>query len=305
MGVLEVRVALVEAVLQAVALERLALLAQRAGHVHAAPVRADAVLVDVVAEVDHQVQILLEHAPVRGVEAVRPGLTRREREAQRRDVRVARGRRPRASHRAGLGAGHEAVEVLARRLQASHVDVDRVRELRQRGHRSGPDHVRERGVGRHLPLDGDVARRHAAAFHERLRNQPRPERDAVRRRIARRDAERKRIAGQRRCGPRQVAAQLAVDRRAGERAGEREEPAPVDHAPVQLGEHPPWIGHGSSCSSCFGGSTRRCDRGRGRTPPRPAAWRPASGCPSARAPSGRCRPRGSAPGGPAASGRAS
>ena len=55
----------------------------------------------------------------------------------------------------------------------------------------------ERAVARDLPADLDVRHRHAAAV-ERLRREPRPQHDAVRPRIAGRDAERERIAAEER-----------------------------------------------------------------------------------------------------------
>ena len=70
---LEVRVGLVEGVLEAVALEGEALRRERRGDVgvsHAA--RADPVLVDVVAEVDDEVDVLLGHLPVRRCRTRRP-----------------------------------------------------------------------------------------------------------------------------------------------------------------------------------------------------------------------------------------
>ena len=110
------------------------------------------------------------------------------------------------------------------------------------------DHVREGVVGATAHRTA-TSRAGMPPVDQRLRHQPGPQRDAVRRRIAGRHSELERIAGQRRRGDRKVAAQLAVQRGAGERAGEREKAATVHRLSMQLGEHPPWIGHGAPAYS--------------------------------------------------------
>jgi hypothetical protein len=52
-----------------------------------------------------------------------------------------------------------------------------VAQLGQRPRPALPDHAPEALVGRHLPLHGEPAGRHAPAGLEQLRDQPRPEHD--------------------------------------------------------------------------------------------------------------------------------
>ena len=119
---LQRRVALVEAVAVAVGVQ---------GRDLGAVVLADGggvgpALVDVVAEMDHQVGVLLGRKSPRRPEAVLPVLARREQEAQ---PISAPGRRcrPGATHRADLVTDAEAVEVPGVRAEVADVDVDRVR----------------------------------------------------------------------------------------------------------------------------------------------------------------------------------
>jgi hypothetical protein len=89
-------------------------------------------------------------------------------------------------------AAAEAIPVLAPRLETVDLDVDAVTELGPRDRASLLRDALEARIARHFPVDGDVGHRHAAAF-ERPRREARPQDDAVRQRIAGRDAERERI----------------------------------------------------------------------------------------------------------------
>ena len=154
-----------------------------------AAVAVDAVLVDVVAEVEDEVDVLLGHGPVRRVVAVVPLLAGGGRERQRSD-RCARVRR-----RAGVrDLGHvlpvaELVEVVAVRAEPAQLHVHRVRELRERPGTPVAHDVMHAGVGRDLPVDRHLAARHTAARHEQVRHQPRPQHHTVRLRRARGDSE--------------------------------------------------------------------------------------------------------------------
>jgi hypothetical protein len=170
---LERRVALVEAVTVAVGVQ---------GRDLGAVVLADGggvgpALVDVVAEMDHQVGVLLGSKRPRRPEAVLPVLARREQEAQ---PISAPGRRcrPGATHRADLVTDAEAVEVPGVRAQVADVDVDRVRQPRRRRCVPGAHDTPEPLVAGHLPADRHVDRRHPAT-RQRLRRQPGPQHDAA------------------------------------------------------------------------------------------------------------------------------
>ncbi len=191
MGRLQVRVALVQAVLDAVAVEGVALHPELVGH-RGGPVAArldDAVLVDVVAQVEHHVGALGGEVAVGGVEAVLPGRARGERHEQVAGVRLRLRRRLGTADGADLRAGAEAVEVLPGGLEAAHVDVHRVPVLGGGPRGAAADAAGERLVLGQLPLDLQPAVGHAAEGFERPGGQAGPEHDAVGQRVARRDAE--------------------------------------------------------------------------------------------------------------------
>nr|BFE57740.1 hypothetical protein GCM10020063_022660 [Dactylosporangium thailandense] len=131
------------------------------------------VLVDVVAEVQHDVEVLSGHAGVGRPVAVLEVLAVDDGEAQGAAVLP----RPRGGLRAAGGAegaeGAEAVGVLAAGLQAARVDVHGVRELGLRVRRAGADHLAEPVVEGDLPLDLDRLVRQARA------QQAGPQDDAV------------------------------------------------------------------------------------------------------------------------------
>ena len=140
------------------------------------------VVVDVVAQADHQVQVpLLRQVPVARVPAVRPALAREEGEAGRLDrcVRIRRG--PGAPDRARPLPGPEPVEVPGARLEAGRIDVDAVVVGRSRLGPLRGDHLGEVGGARHLGDDVDhlVTLRRDARPQHHGRGQRRTRQDAL------------------------------------------------------------------------------------------------------------------------------
>ena len=128
------------------------------------------VFVDVVAEVEHDVEIFLGEVPVRREVALLPVLAGREAEAHAIDVGVAAGRGPGPSDRALPRAGAEAVPVGPRRAEAVDFDVDGVGAQRRRVDAAAGDQLREPLVLGDLPRRrGRFLAGHAAAVGERLR----------------------------------------------------------------------------------------------------------------------------------------
>jgi hypothetical protein len=140
-------------------------------------------LVDVVAGVEDEVELLVGNAPERGEVAVFVMLAATDREPQTIHRRAGRRRRSGAAGLTDFIARAEAVPVLARRLEPRDLDVDAVAQFRPR--RRGPllHDVLEPRIVRDLPVDVHDGHRHAATV-ERLGREPRPQNDAVRQRIA-------------------------------------------------------------------------------------------------------------------------
>jgi hypothetical protein len=157
-GGLEQRVTLVEGVADPVVVDRLDLRrgVLPARHGEGAVVAGSVlVLVDVVAEEEDNVQVLLRHVAIGGVMAGQPVLARREGKPEPVQRGAHRRRRLRPSDRAELAAGEEAIEVLAPRLQPPDIDADAVAQLRGRTGRAGLDDRAEPLVGADLPQDLD------------------------------------------------------------------------------------------------------------------------------------------------------
>ena len=189
---LEVGVALVQRVADPVFVEGLRLPRRVGPDV----IRAPGGFVDVVADVDDQVEVVLDHVAIRDEVALLELLAGGEGEAEAVAV-GARGRRgPRAADPAHLAARAEAVPVPACGLEMLDLDVHRVRPRGRRGGDAALDHLAHAIVGRHLPLDRDRLGRHAARRRGRRRGQAGPEDHAVRRRIAGGHAERERRPGE-------------------------------------------------------------------------------------------------------------
>ena len=143
-------------------------------HARAVGERVVALVVDVVADVDDEVDVLARHQGVGVVVAVGEVLAGEVGELDRL-VGVGRQRRREAPDRAVLGARREAVEVALVGAQAADPRLDRVVEATVGAH-EGPGHdVAEVRLARHLELDLAGA---ADAVHAR------PQRDAAGSRIA-------------------------------------------------------------------------------------------------------------------------
>ena len=219
----QVRVGLVLRVADAVVLERSDLRPDMLADL-AVAARA---LVDVVAEVDDQVEVVLGHVLVGGIQARLEVLARGEGEPQ------LIGLRARGGHGAGPGdralgvAGAEAVPVRAVGVQAIHLDVDRVAELGRGDRRAAAHDLLHRVVGRELPAHLDVLGGHPAARLQRLGGQACPEDDPAGGRVARRDADGERVGRERRpaSGPALGPPAGQGDGREGRRVGQEQSAA--------------------------------------------------------------------------------
>jgi hypothetical protein len=189
---LEVGVGLVLGVALAVVLQRHRLRALVVADIPAAGhVRALLVLVLVVAEVQHQVRLVLGEAAVGREETVLVLGTAGEGHGQGRR-RFVPGRAGQcAADRTDVAAGAEPVEVLAPGLQAAQFRMDRVGAFRQGLLHAALNDVPHRSVLSNLPGHGDNAGGHAAqpVFCERVEREPGPEHEAVGPGVAGRDAE--------------------------------------------------------------------------------------------------------------------
>ncbi len=198
MGGLQIRVALVEGVAQPVVREGHGLAVEHvrecdvgvaalaAGGVHG-------VLVQVVAEVEDDVDVVLRQVPVDGVVAVLVRLAGDGGQPERRGAVARRGRGEGAARRADPGPGAEAVVVPGGRFQAPDVDVHAVGVLRV-GLGGAP--LGDQGEGLvlgHLPLHGDPLLAQPTVRLERLGGQPCPQHHGVGQGVARGDAQGERV----------------------------------------------------------------------------------------------------------------
>ncbi len=183
---LQIRIRAVLRVAVAIVLQRL----QLGREMQSRPVFHGRVLVEVVAEKEHQVEIFFRHLAVRVEIAHFVVCARRkcEPEFARRGTRF--GKRARAADRAEMIAGPELIPIPTLGLEAVHFDMHRVRPVGGRRDDAFLHDARHLVVERELPRDVNRRGRHAAAVR-RIEREPRPEHDAVGPRIARRDAERK------------------------------------------------------------------------------------------------------------------
>ena len=179
-----------------VVVERVRLRGAVLAHVVLTPRR----FVDVVAEVHDQIEVVGDHVPVRGEVALLVLLAGGESEPQALVVLARGGRGARPADRTHLTAGAKSIPVPARRLEALHLDVDRVCERGCGGGDAALDDFRHTLVGRHFPFARHDLGRHAASGHERRRSQACPEHHTCRGGIAGCDAERERRTRQSRLG---------------------------------------------------------------------------------------------------------
>ena len=194
---LQIRIELVQRVLVAVALQADGLAAEALG-IQCAPtcVLQRAVLVQVVASMQHQVDIALGDIAQHRVVAAVPGLAGTQRQPQLLQLRVRQRRGAEMTDRAFLIAiAGETIVVVTARAQAADFHMYRMGQL---GHRCSntalhqPAHARIFG---HEPAHRHRPRWHATTV-ERVRGQPRPQHRALRIRIAGGNAEGERIAPQ-------------------------------------------------------------------------------------------------------------
>ncbi len=235
---LEVGVGLVQRVPQPVVLQRGGLVAEGRGQ-HAVGVLAvaaglvDPVLVDVVADVEHRVQVLLGEVPVGGEVAVLVRLAGDQPDPGAVQLAAVVGGGAGASDGAAPLADGEPVPVLAAGVQAVGVHVHRPVELGVRPGRAATLGALEPLVPGDLPADPHAARRrHSGAGLQRARREPGPQHHGLRQRVAGGDAQRERVLGE---GARGEFVLLGVRARQvdaeGERGGGRgdgEEPAAVE-----------------------------------------------------------------------------
>ena len=125
------------------------------------------IFVDVIAQVKHQIELVLGHVLVRRVISLLEMLARSEGESHFRRAGIRGRHRARAADRALGVAGAEAIPVPAIRLETIDFDVHRVAELRRGDARAVAQHVAHAVIRGDFPRDFDRFRRQAAAGFER------------------------------------------------------------------------------------------------------------------------------------------
>ena len=180
--------------------------------------------VDIVAIMIDEGELLVGERAIGGVIAVLVILAAADPEAQRARARAGGGDGARAADDALLAARAEAVPIGPVGLQAGKLDMDAVGELGP-GDLAAMRHDRmELLVGGDLPGHRHRRHRHPAMGLERIGREPRPDHEAVRRRIAGGDSEAERKGGE-------ASALGAEDSGGGERSGgrARDEMAAIQH----------------------------------------------------------------------------
>ena len=196
-GRLQVGVELVERVSQPVRVKVDRLGVERRGHVNAfGSVRpADEVLVRVVAEVEDEVEVVLDHVAVRRVVAAREVLAGGDGERELTRPLVAPRRGAEVTDRALLGASVELVEVVGTGAQTLHLDVHGVGQLRCRRRRALRHHPSHGVVAGDPPAHRDLRRAEGGRVG-RLGCQAGPQHDARRGGITGRDPQREWVGGE-------------------------------------------------------------------------------------------------------------
>jgi hypothetical protein len=152
----------------------------------------ETVLVGVVAQVQHEVEVELQHVAVGRVVAARPVLAGGEGEAQAIVLVVPLRRGAEVADAAFFAAHMELVEVVGAGAQALDFDMHRMREPGHGSRNAVGDDVPHARVDRDAPAHGNVIVAESGWFG-RLRRQARPQHGTVGLRIARRHTERERI----------------------------------------------------------------------------------------------------------------
>ena len=148
--------------------------------------------VDVVAQMDDEVELLVGHVPIGGVKAMLVLLAGGEGEAETADIGGAGGGSARAAHGAGNATDAPAIEIFRAGPQAAHIGVGGMAEFRRRGHAAAPLNARKSGIGGDFVIDSqDIHVKTCLAQHGRV--EPRPEDRRIGPGIARGHAEIKRI----------------------------------------------------------------------------------------------------------------
>ncbi len=160
-----------------------------AGHV------VDGVLVEVVAEVEHDVQVLVGQVPVGGPVALVVALAGDHAEGESGGPAAAGGGGAGAAGRADVAAGAEAVVVDVAGGEVAGLDVHGVVELGVGGGPAPSDDAAEALVEGELPVDGDAFGGQSAVGPVRLRGQAGPQQDGVGVRVAGGDAEGEGVVG--------------------------------------------------------------------------------------------------------------
>ncbi len=184
-GLLQLRVLLVARVTQPV-------VGEIDGEVGELLAERDRVLVDVVAQMGHDIRGRGGDVGVRGEGAVVHALARHLGDRQLTAARVAR-RCGAGARRLGRGpATSKPVPVLTTGLQAPNVDVHGVGVSGSGGGVALADDATHAGVGRDFPAHPCRARAHTSGGIAQIPGQASPQHDAVRQRVARRHAEQER-----------------------------------------------------------------------------------------------------------------
>ena len=186
-------------------------------------------LVDVVAEVKHQIGRLLGHVAIRREVARLIVLAAGKGKPQRFGSRRCCRHRAGAADRALRVAAAEAVGIPPPRLQAFHLDMHRVGQLRHRDSCASLDDVLKRIIRGNFPDDIDRLRPHAPVGIKRLRSEPRPEHHAVGRGVTRRHAKAEGVGSKATCGTARHGP-LSQHRRRREAARISQKPPPVEAA---------------------------------------------------------------------------
>ncbi len=166
----------------------------------AAHLRSPAGFVDIIAGVNDQVRALFSHIAI-GVEiALLVMRARTPGDLHRVHARSIGRSGQRATGRARHAARMKAEEILSSRRQAVNLGMDGMTPIGQRPLDAGAHDKGEGFVFRQFPAHIDGFRRHAAIGIERIRREARPQHEPVRGRLARRDAQGKRIIAKDRRG---------------------------------------------------------------------------------------------------------
>ena len=191
---LQVGIEAIQGVAQTVLIQRHGLGAHIEGHdLGSLGGFADVALVDVIAQVQHEIEVLLRHVAIGCVVSIGPILAGHKGESQLLGASTWRRSRLGASHGAENAAALELVPVVSSRLQPGNFDVNRVAPIGARRDFALLHDLLHALVRGDLPAHGDVLGLHASAI-EGIDGEASPQHHAIGQRVARGHAERKRPA---------------------------------------------------------------------------------------------------------------